>query len=278
MKKTVKAIANKSLKILLSVIVITGITDFIRPTPGVWFAGYTEEFYDNGQKSVHYRRNPLIYGGNISGIYTEWYENGNVKFEGKYIDGNLNGQVITWYENGSKNTARIYKDGQLNGLTTIWDESGSKTFELHYEKGAKKKTISFYEDGATKSEIFEYDEISDCKSWYSNGTLKAVFNYKNEKLDGPFTSWYQNGYKNDEGFFLEGEYHGSFKSWWPSGKNKTRQTWIKGNLLDSISWKPNGVMCQESKVQNGNGIIIDYNNEGQAKKRNKFINGINQDK
>jgi len=102
---------------------------------------------------------------------TEWYKNGQKKFERNYKDGNREG-LDTWFdENGQK--TQWYK----NGPVTQWYKNGQKKFERNYKDGEK--------DGIETT-------------WYENGQKKSEKNYKNGKEDGLYTEWYWNGQKRLE--------------------------------------------------------------------------------
>jgi antitoxin component YwqK of YwqJK toxin-antitoxin module len=45
--------------------------------------------------------------------------------EETYKDGELDGLSTTWYENGQKESERTYKDGELIE-ETYWDEDGNE--------------------------------------------------------------------------------------------------------------------------------------------------------
>jgi hypothetical protein len=46
-----------------------------------------------------------------------------------------------------------------------------------------------------------------------------------------------------------------------------------GNLESGVVFKPNGEQCPISKVENGNGVLVHYNFDGQEIRRRKYVNG-----
>ena len=46
-----------------------------------------------------------------------------------------------------------------------------------------------------------------------------------------------------------------------------------GNLESGVVFKPNGEQCPISKVENGNGMLVHYNDDGQEIRRRKYFNG-----
>jgi len=46
-----------------------------------------------------------------------------------------------------------------------------------------------------------------------------------------------------------------------------------GNLESGVVFKPNGEQCPISKVENGNGMLVHYKDDGQEIRRRKYVNG-----
>ena len=40
-----------------------------------------------------------------------------------------------------------------------------------------------------------------------------------------------------------------------------------------LVWKPNGEKCNYTKLENGAGVVVDYNEEGQVVAKSHFKNG-----
>ena len=59
-----------------------------------------------------------------NGIHTEFYENGEKKFEGTFKNGKKDGLFTWWYENGKKEYEGTYSDGRKLSVEE-WNEDGS---------------------------------------------------------------------------------------------------------------------------------------------------------
>ena len=59
-----------------------------------------------------------------NGIHTEYYENGEKKFEGSFKNGKKDGLFTWWYENGQKEYEGLYEDGRKISVEE-WNEDGS---------------------------------------------------------------------------------------------------------------------------------------------------------
>ena len=58
------------------------------------------------------------------GLYTNWYENGQKRYELTNKDGEFDGLYTNWYENGQKRFEGTYKGGELISKKE-WNEDGS---------------------------------------------------------------------------------------------------------------------------------------------------------
>ena len=116
---------------------------------------------------------PLMYYKSelFNGIGFDIYEDGELEFEGNYIDGKRNGLQKYWYENGQLHKEENYKDGKKNGLHKEWYKNGQLYDEENYIDG--------------KSEGLH-------KRYYKNGQLKMENNLKNGKLKTQ-KMWSENG-------------------------------------------------------------------------------------
>ena len=58
------------------------------------------------------------------GLYTEWYEHGQKKWEVTYKDGGEGGKWTYWYEHGQKKWEMTFKDVVMISKK-LWNEDGS---------------------------------------------------------------------------------------------------------------------------------------------------------
>jgi antitoxin component YwqK of YwqJK toxin-antitoxin module len=121
--------------------------------------------------------------GKRDGLYTQWYENGQKKWEGTYKDGKI---VEEWtfyydyYENGQKKWEGTYKDGKLNGLSTEWHENGQKKKEGTYKDGKKDVLWTFWNKNGQKIREGTAKDGKPYGKWtYFNedGSVKEVKEY-----------------------------------------------------------------------------------------------------
>ena len=111
-----------------------------------------------------FRFNTWDKNGEMVGIITHWYRNGNKKTQETWKNDTFNGLSTKWYENGQKKSEGNMKDYVRDGLWTYWYENGQKKSEGNY------------------------------KGEYKNGRRKE---------DGKWTWWYENGQKEKEGIYMD---------------------------------------------------------------------------
>jgi len=68
-----------------------------------------------------------------SGVITEYYKNGNKKYQTKYNNGKPSGKYLTWFKDGTKKAEGEYQDGQRVGLWKWYNEKGNVNFTVIYD-------------------------------------------------------------------------------------------------------------------------------------------------
>ena len=83
-----------------------------------------------------------------NGIQTEYWENGQKKWEGNYKDGKKDGIWIGWHSNGRKMSKVNFKNDKQNGLGVQWHSNGQKMCEGSFKDGKRDGAwATWFEDG-----------------------------------------------------------------------------------------------------------------------------------
>ena len=130
-----------------------------------------KEYYENGN---------LKYEGltRLGLRVKEWkfyYENGKLQFIGDYKYGEQNGLWKIYYENGNIKNIANYDYGKLVGLVRNYEEDGKFSSTTYYEEGSNlTKWQFFYKDGKSiKKEGMAYDMGEEVeKRWITTGEWK----------------------------------------------------------------------------------------------------------
>ena len=141
---------------------------------------FITEYYPNGQKKFE---------GNYDGYepvgnHISWYESGNIKFESIELD-ESNAMGTCWYENGQIKSKGVHTDCFESGLWTYWYENGNK------------KSEGLYKDKDERGGKWKF--------WHSNGQLACTGIHKGWGGDGLWTFWDEAGNKIHEREYREFE-------------------------------------------------------------------------
>jgi antitoxin component YwqK of YwqJK toxin-antitoxin module len=126
-----------------------------------------------------------------------YYENGSVRQIEKYDNrGVKNGNWLSYYENGKVRVNESYSNkvnlrgvantngyGARTGEFTYYYENGQVRFQLKYQndKIVNDNYCEYYEGGGQKEcgPLRNGLRLGEWKSWYKNGELKSIGNFKN---------------------------------------------------------------------------------------------------
>jgi len=239
---------------------------FYFPEKGDTLTYRKEVFYESGKQSYTGHR----VKGTKDGVWTWWYENGNLKDKCKYVDGFYVDTVYHWYENGQIKQIEIVAgrtvrtDGccNCNGTIIRYDESG-KEKEMFTSLNHKFEGISktFEEDGSWKIRTYKNDTLNGPTSehlidsgkviivtgQYENGKETGLWKwfdkdsllyqtvvYENGIYNGEFLQYYPNGRLKEKGILVDGNYEGEFTCFDENSKITRVDFYKKGNFLKTI--------------------------------------------
>lgn len=196
----------------------------------------------------------------ITGLYQNWYENGQMQMKGEYVAGKKHGLWSRWYENGQLQATGIYKNGDLDGLWRMWFENGTKMNEVYFKNNKAEGVLYELNDKQEKASGYESSFKSSPKieknmwlEWDENGYLKSQVMLVNGKKEGIWISWIVLDGKRSK------EMQGNYKN------DKRDGMWRNFWLDDSETVKSKGTY----KAGRKDGLWTFWNQEGQ-KEREEF--------
>ena len=116
--------------------------------------------------------------------------------------------------------------------------------------------------------IYQFSDgwVTRHKSWNINGQAFSETPFQKGKIHGKVRKWYPNGQKRSEGEYINGVDDGIEKIWFIDGKKLAVVSWKDGKIVTADTWKPNGEMCLETKIDElGKGRIVLYNSNNDYK-------------
>ncbi|MDG5492005.1 toxin-antitoxin system YwqK family antitoxin [Psychroserpens sp. SPM9] len=104
---------------------------------------------------------------------------------GFVINSSLAQEVKSYHLNGQLESVGMEKDGKRTGLWKFYDGENGGFSDVK----DKTKTGPLIEEGTYENG----KETGEWKSYYSNGKIKKIYNYKSGKLHGKFTHYNEKG-------------------------------------------------------------------------------------
>lgn len=140
----------------------------------------------------------------FSGLWCQWYRNGNIDCVGNFLDGKLNGKLEEWFKKGHKGFVGSYINDVKEGQHERWYRNGNKMYIIIYDKGKINSMSGWNKDGS--------DNHGKISHWFSSGAKKIDRVWKNGKLISSI-EWNENwslkmkSYYDENGQFLKREFY-----------------------------------------------------------------------
>lgn len=264
-----------------------------------------EVFYENeGQpslKEVYYVKKsaPNI----LHGIYYSYFQNGQLKLEGTYLNNTPKGIWRFYYESGKvKKEADRYNE--TDGYWKYFYENGNARMEGQFINNIREGDwIFYYEDESIKSEgkflhgekdglwkYFDEDGVlqSECvyeagigsfKEYYSNGAVKRNGFIRESKGDSLWTEYYVSGEIKSTGMEVDGMKSGIWTFYHKNGEVEAKGSFYKGEQVGT--WKyfnRTGNLISEGSHQDGykSGLWHSYSINGSVISEGDYIDGVGE--
>ena len=155
----------------------------------------------------------------------EYYENGNLKYEGLTRLGLRVKEWKFYYENGKLQFIGDYKYGEQNGLWKIYYENGNIKNIANYDYGKLVGLVRNYEEDGKFSSTTYYEEGSDLTKWQ--------FFYKDGKSIEKEGAAYDMGEEAEKRWIATGEW----KYYSKAGKLQKIETYENGEIIKVEKFK-----------------------------------------
>jgi len=164
------------------------------------------------------------------GPWKEYYESGELKSAGKYVNGLKYGEWKFYYKNGKiEQTGTYLRNEKPDGEWIWYYENGSVLRNEVYSDGLENGAMIEYSDTGTVISKGEYVDGLEEGPWtYQLGDIKVEGSYKEGKRTGTWKYWYDNGNLNFEGSYLDDNADGKHIYYWDNGKVKEEGNYIMG--------------------------------------------------
>jgi len=214
-----------------------------------------KSYYPNGQLNCE----GFATGKIQQGKWVFYYENGNVFSRGEYNDiGKPIGIWTEYYEDGQINYESISPRGngwELNDidlqLLNYWNENG-----IPLINNGEGKLMLYHQNGNIQhiSHWKDYIKNGIYQTFYEVGTIAGEYTYKNNIPFGEWKNWRENGEIAGEGYYKEGKQFGCLKNWYDNGQLELEYLIDDDNWIHKNFWDKDGTQL----LKNGNGKFINY--------------------
>ena len=134
-------------------------------------------------------------------------------------------------------------------------------YYVQLDKTSKLRNLRHFIDG-----ILDGPTVS----WRENGLKFHQGSYKEGKKNGILTQWSQKKVKILEQNFKDGKLDGLSVRWYRNGQKSSEQIFQDGHIVTAIGWKPDGERCPSTRVVDGVGVLVIYDDFGEETIREEF--------
>ncbi len=217
-------------------------------------------FYENGKKSFEGQ----YQGDKMSGAWKRYHDNGQISTTENYADGLYDGEYAAYHANGKLRFKTNYRKNQASGEVVYFEEDGKPWAVYQFDKNDVKSARFFDKTGKeigssiAKNKqlhllVFNYDGSKQVEKYYDdkglqtgtettyfpNGAIHTVANYKDGELHGKFTSYFMNGRKDYEYGYVNGTREGYYKGYHLNGKTASEGWYKDGNMTGEFLYYDN---------------------------------------
>lgn len=175
-----------------------------------------------------------------------------------------------WIQTSNRGEAKYYRGAWYHLSDSTW---------LVNDFFLDTRTIQMV--GIYSQKIKPQNQIGEFRYYYSNGNLRAVYNFRRGVMNGTSTLYYENGNKEVERKFADGKLTDTVRLFYENGApreiRKINTDFDAENYAESEKqyhliafWSEYGVQ----QITNGNGIKIDYYPNGQKRQSIEYSNGF----
>ncbi len=194
------------------------------------------------------------------GLCKNYYETGELKAQGKYVNGLKIGEWKYFYKNGKVEQVGTYLKNEKPDGEWIWYHDNGKVLrDENFSVGVENGPMTEYSDSGTVIAKGEYVDGQEEGPWlYQWGDIKMEGSYKEGKRDGDWKYYYDDGTTNFVGSYLDDNENGKHTFYWDNGKVKEVGNYIMGKREGEwLRYNYDGTLFLTTTYKNGVEIKYD---------------------
>ena len=213
------------------------------------------------------------------GVWRDYYDNDNIRFEANYKDDQLNGYYREYGSTGKLLVSIFYEKGLVVDkdpeteisveVRTQYDDDGRLISSGGYMNNIPVGTHRNFSKGENAVEIKEYS---------NSGQIVSSGQTDKQGLRGEFWQFfYPVGQVRSEGYFKDDRRSGEWKFYYPSGVLEQTGSYLNGREEGVWTWYyQNGSVLREENYYRGreDGLSVEYGEDGQEVVRGEYLDGL----
>lgn len=165
------------------------------------------------------------------------YPNGQIRYEGTFVDGEPVGEMKRYYPNGQLQARMHYVPGSDSIIAEIFNDEGKKTAKGVFLGKKKSGTWSYFDGDRVVSCEHYHDglHVGTDTIWFANGKTARTSDWKDGQMDGVMRELYQSGKTKFEMHYVAGKRDGLTIAYFENGTPE-----IEGNYFNNLrdgDWK-----------------------------------------
>ena len=223
---------------------------------------------------------------NENGNFVHYYQSGEKRCEGNFVNGFREGEHIFYYLNGQVREKIFFSENARSGQSISYDRYGDMKHITNYRNNLLHGTCTrFYKSGTVKfCAEYKYNEKDGtCREYFENGNIYIQSHYFENKLEGPFQKFYENGGIHERKSYMNGSLFGDMyiystrgnllqKKHFSFGKLDRKQFWYFNSFSPTSTKQKLKKMCSYKKGKL-NGVFQTFYIDGKMEYNCSYIDG-----
>jgi antitoxin component YwqK of YwqJK toxin-antitoxin module len=200
--------------------------------------------------------------GRKQGTWVKTYPNGNIMYEGFFVDDHPSGEFKRYYDDKKIKALLTYSEDGKEAQVVNYYPNGNIAAKGTYINQKKEGKWQFYSASSENhliSDEYYSDNIRNGTSvrFYPNGTIAEKVIYTNDIKNGEWIKYHLNGSVSLRSAYANGKINGKFEVWYEDGMIEFSGQY-KNDLRD--------------------GLWLIYNSDGSLRYRIKYKDGVTNDR
>jgi antitoxin component YwqK of YwqJK toxin-antitoxin module len=222
--------------------------------------------------------NYIDINNNKQGKWIKYYDNGQIKYKGFFIDNKPTGTFTYYHPNGKIKSVLNYDEAGYASAELFWSNGNKAAKGVYDENRERHKTwMLYYEDGIMSAIInYNHGKANGRVQMFYPITGKMVLDcvYKDGKLDGPYKKFFEKGGLIEEGTYAGSTRHGYWKFYGITGSVDEEGMYVNGErdgdwIIYTDNPKGDTINYKDGIPDNYDELMEEWKNKQQWAKENQ---------